>query len=515
MICWVRFFLLFVLVSRDIYIVMGIKAKFYLYLLVTTTLSPLLWHAMLSVYQSSNIIDMGFALLILLIYLGLYLSIRKDFLSPFTDLQQWVIDYNIDQSARLNDKQKTAFQPVATAINHLIDENQYLYDDMEDILHKQVQRLSKKSASLETLYSMSSKLNSMHSATELFEYFLGVFMQMTHASSGVARRLINDTELHLVAQSGVIDDKGQEIDVVSSDCFCGEVAMAQDSYVQFSVHTCQQCVGEKSEAKASVGTIFIPLKYHGKTLGVFNLFFDSEPSLAFDERALLESIADNIAIALDKARLDEETKRLELSQERLFLSQEIHDSLAQTIYSLKLQVTVLDDMLKQGNKRDAGEKVTSLQLNITQANQELRELMCNFRVPLDPRGIEASLENLVNSFRAEENIATYLQVEGKFDLTSETEMQIMRITQEALSNIRKHAKARNVRILFSAEPQCQLLIEDDGVGFKKDTLDTEVMGNNIGMNIMKERASRIGAHIDIESEVDEGTRVTVSFGEDV
>jgi two-component system nitrate/nitrite sensor histidine kinase NarX len=323
-----------------------------------------------------------------------------------------------DQSARLSNKQKTAFQPVATAINHLIDENQYLYDDMEDILHKQVQRLSKKSASLETLYGVSSKLNSMHSATELFEYFLDVFMQMTFASSGVARRLINDTELHLVAQKGVIDDQGQQIDVVSSACFCGEVAMAPDSCVQFSVHTCQKCVGKKSEAKASVGTIFIPLKYHGKTLGIFNLFFDSEPSLAFDERALLESIADNIAIALDKARLDEETKRLELSQERLFLSQEIHDSLAQTIYSLKLQVTVLDDMLKQGNKRDAGKKVASLQLNITQANQELRELMCNFRVPLDPRGIEASLENLVNSFRAEENIATYLQVEGKCESSS-------------------------------------------------------------------------------------------------
>jgi two-component system nitrate/nitrite sensor histidine kinase NarX len=360
---------------------MGIKAKFYLYLLVTTTLSPLLWHAMLSVYQSSNIIDMGFALLILLIYLGLYLSIRKDFLSPFTDLQQWVIDYNIDQSARLNDKQKTAFQPVATAINHLIDENQYLYDDMEDILHKQVQRLSKKSASLETLYSVSSKLNSMHSATELFEYFLGVFMQMTHASSGVARRLINDTELHLVAQSGVIDDKGQEIDVVSSDCFCGEVAMAQDSYVQFSVHTCQQCVGEKSEAKASVGTIFIPLKYHGKTLGVFNLFFDSEPSLAFDERALLESIADNIAIALDKARLDEETKRLELSQERLFLSQEIHDSLAQTIYSLKLQVTVLDDMLKHHGHSRA---FINFGFNVNMRTDSTRTLFHNIHTDIIP-----------------------------------------------------------------------------------------------------------------------------------
>jgi len=87
----------------------------------------------------------------------------------------------------------------------------------------------------------------------------------------------------------------------------------------------------------------------------------------------------------------------------------------------------------------------------------------------------------------------------------------MRITQEALSNIRKHAQARNVRILLSTEPYCQLLIEDDGMGFKKDQFDMEVMGNNIGMNIMKERAERIGARIEIESEVDEGTRVIVSF----
>ncbi len=449
---------------------MGIKVKFYLYLLSIIILSPLLWYVIFLIYHSPNIINIIFIILIISIYSGLYLSIRKDFLSPFTDLQQWVVDYNINQSARLSDTQQTIFYPVAMAINHLIDENQYLYDDMEDILHKQVQRLSKKSASLEILYSVSSKLNSMHSITELFEHFLDIFMQMTFASSGVARRLSDDGELHLVAQSGVINDKGQKVSVVSDDCLCGKIAMERDNYVQFSVHTCQKCVGEKSEIKASVGTIFIPLRYHGKTLGIFNLFFNSEPSLAFDERALLKSIADNIAIALDKARLDEETKRRDLSQESLFLSQEIHDSLAQTIYSLKLQATVLRDMLKRDDKIDASEKVASLQLNITQANQELRELMCNFRVPLDPRGIKASLKNLVNSFKSEENIATYLQIESKFDLAPEIEMQIMRITQEALSNIRKHAKARNVRILFSTDPQFQLLIEDDGIGFKKTCL---------------------------------------------
>jgi two-component system nitrate/nitrite sensor histidine kinase NarX len=139
--------------------------------------------------------------------------------------------------------------------------------------------------------------------------------------------------------------------------------------------------------------------------------------------------------------------------------------------------------------------------------------MCNFRVPLDPKGIEVSLENLANRFKSEIGIATYLQVEGKFTVDPEVEMQIMRITQEALSNIRKHAKARNVRILLTANPYPQLLIEDDGVGFVKDQTTSEIMGNNIGMNIMKERAHRVGAEIEVESEVDEGTRIIVKFKE--
>ena len=490
---------------------MKIQYKFYLYFIVTVLLSPFLFTEISLVYKTQNIIDAFLVVLILLIYFGLYLAIRKDFLLPFANLQKWVTGFKSNQNIRLDETHDTTFQPVATAINHLIDENQHLYDDMESILKKQIQRLSQKTASLETLYSVSSKLNQLHSTDELFEYFLGMFVSMTGASSGAARSLADDGELYLISQLGVIDKEGQELQVLSSDCFCGEVAMAKQSGVQFSVHSCAKCIGNKSKKVADVGTIFIPLRHHGKTLGIFNLFFDSEPSLSFDERALLESIAENIAIALDKSVLNEQTKRMELSQERLFLSQEIHDSLAQTIYSLKLQVSVLGNSLKQAEQIDAYHQIEALQTHINQANQELRELMCNFRVPLDPKGIEVSLENLVNRFKSEEGIATFLQVKGKIRVDPEVEMQIMRITQEALSNIRKHASARNVRILLTAKPHCQLLIEDDGIGFVKDQGLGEIMGNNIGMNIMKERAERIGAEIEIESEVDEGTRIIVNF----
>jgi len=492
---------------------MNIKSKFYLYFIVIALLSTLIVTEVSLAYSTKSAVDILLVILITLVYFGLYMSIRKDFLLPFYDLQKWVSRVRVDQHIRLDEERKTTFQPVASAINHLIDENHHIYDDMEKILNKQIQRLSQKSASLETLYSVSSKLSQLHSTPELFEYFLGMFISMTSASSGAARSLTDDGELYLVAQQGVIDEQGLEHQVLSSDCFCGEVAMSETAGVQFSVNSCAKCVGNKSQKIADVGTIFIPLRHHGKTLGIFNLFFDQEPSLASDERALLESIAENIAIALDKSILDEQTKRMELSQERLFLSQEIHDSLAQTIYSLKLQVSVLGDSLKQAKQLDAYHQVEALQTNISQANQELRELMCNFRVPLDPKGIEVSLENLANRFKSEVGVATYLQVEGKFKVDPEVEMQIMRITQEALSNIRKHAKARNVRILLTANPYPKLLIEDDGVGFVKEQNTSEIMGNNIGMNIMKERAQRVGAEIEVESEVDEGTRIVVKFKE--
>lgn len=121
---------------------MNIKTKFYIYLLTTIVLSPLLVVELMLVYEARNTIDILLVTIILLVYLGLYFAIRKDFLLPFSDLQNWVNNYNVDQSARLSDQQKTSFQPVASAINHLIEENQHLYDDMEDILNKQIQRLS-------------------------------------------------------------------------------------------------------------------------------------------------------------------------------------------------------------------------------------------------------------------------------------------------------------------------------------------------------------------------------------
>jgi len=193
------------------------------------------------------------------------------------------------------------------------------------------------------------------------------------------------------------------------------------------------------------------------------------------------------------------------------LSQEIHDSLAQTIYSLKLQTTVVEDLLKNSEYDDALWKVSDIHENLTQANKELRQLMSNYRTPLDSEGLIPSLQNLAKRFESIEGISTFFFSEGEISFPPEEELHILRIVQEGLTNITKHAQAKNVRIMIKQDPSPQLIIEDDGVGFKKQKNNNKEFGNNIGLKIMRERASAIDAKFDIESDVGEGTIITLQF----
>jgi two-component system nitrate/nitrite sensor histidine kinase NarX len=121
------------------------------------------------------------------------------------------------------------------------------------------------------------------------------------------------------------------------------------------------------------------------------------------------------------------------------------------------------------------------------------------------------LQKLAERFQSIEGVSTFFFSEGEISFSPEEELQILRIVQEGLTNIRKHAQAKNVRIMIKQEPSPQLIIEDDGVGFKKQKNNNKEFGNNIGLKIMRERASAIDAKFDIDSDLGEGTIITLQF----
>jgi two-component system nitrate/nitrite sensor histidine kinase NarX len=202
-------------------------------------------------------------------------------------------------------------------------------------------------------------------------------------------------------------------------------------------------------------------------------------------------------------------------EERNSLAHELHDSLAQTLASLRFQVNLLGESLEQlvaipqSVKTDIGR----IRSGLDEAHTELRSLLASFRAPMDRRGLAPALEKLTERFGQRTGLHVLFQNNCRpFDLPAATELQVTRIAQEALANIHKHARAHTVRVLLTrvSGGDHVLLVEDDGVGFRplgaggKD-------GEHIGLSIMRERARRIGAELRIESEPEEGTRVELQF----
>ena len=474
---------------------MKIKFKFYTYILIFILL-PITYPIIKE--QQQLIIALIF------VYIFLIYKLHQDFLNPLHSLQKWLEDH----------QEKPQKTNTSSLIKHLNQESQYLYDDMEKIIHKQTQRLANKTASLETLYQITSKLSQTRDINELVTSLLKTLINITSASAGAVRLLDNNNDLYLVNSSGFIDDNGIEENIAAADCLCGDIALDSNPFVQFSIHTCRKCIGFKGKEKANIGTIFIPIRFQEKTLGIFNLFFDENPILDKHIRSLLQTIANHIAIVLDKAKFELEQQRINLSQERLSISHEIHDSLAQTLVSLNLQTTVLKNLIKNKKNKESIITTNEIQENIKQANTELRRLMRKFREGLDPRGLVYSLENLLNQFKKETNINVFFQQKGQLQIKQEMEIQIFSIVQETLTNIKKHANAKNVRLLLSSNDEVNhLLIEDDGIGinttYEKQQTNSKT-GKHIGLKIMQERATNINAKLTVESD-NEGTQVSLFF----
>lgn len=246
---------------------------------------------------------------------------------------------------------------------------------------------------------------------------------------------------------------------------------------------------------------------------------DTEPAGLTDDinrlAEWLESLAEDqeAQIQAKQSQLEHESGRVLRFEERTQLANELHDSLAQTLAGLKMQVRVLDDTLRQDNEAAIWQEMERIQAALDDANAELRDLIAHFRSPIDRQGIIPAIEKAVSRFRLQVGTDAILQNEWPDRvLESELESQVLRIVQESLHNARKHSQANLVRVLLTTgvRGQYRVVVEDDGIGFCADKTPAESSAH-FGLSIMRERADAIGADLRIESEPGEGTRVLLEF----
>ena len=208
----------------------------------------------------------------------------------------------------------------------------------------------------------------------------------------------------------------------------------------------------------------------------------------------------------------EQENQLLLMRERNYLSHELHDSLAQTLASLKIQLHLIADTLNSGNVESGQRELENIAYITDQANNQIRELIAHFRVPMNEAGLISSIEEAITQTGKEAGLKTHFQNDWpEQELSVDTELNLLRITQECLANTRKHSKAETIRVMLACRnDELTLLVEDDGIGFDESTIQPG-QGMQLGLSILKERAAQINGSISIDSEPGEGTRISLQF----
>ncbi|MEW8195729.1 MAG: histidine kinase [Candidatus Thiodiazotropha sp.] len=442
------------------------------------------------------------------------IRLRSQLLHPLSSLEQFVNQVcQGEPVASKGHEQTGVLSGMARDIDSLSEELTDIYEDMEVRVARQTARLAQKTTSLQVLYDVAAGINQSENLDELLLEYMGVFKRMVNARSATVHLVLQDDR---VRQVGCIDLQGrlyneQEMLPIKL-CQCGIALSPGDILCSQDAGVCSRRNNRTMYGANEVERVSVPMWYHGDVLGFYHLYVD-KPGI-YDGREdvldILNTIGSHLGMAVAKQRSDSEARRLSIVEERTSLAHELHDSLAQTLASLRFQVRMLEETLQNDPiSAKAIQEAQRIHNGLDEAHDELRELINSFRAPFDQRGLVPALSKLVERFNQETGIPAFFQPDClKTDLDTSQEMQALRIVQEALANIRKHAKAHTIRVLLRCRSPGSylILVEDDGVGFE-GTVPQGNPGEHIGLSIMEERARRVGGELSIESEPGEGTRV--------
>jgi two-component system nitrate/nitrite sensor histidine kinase NarX len=186
----------------------------------------------------------------------------------------------------------------------------------------------------------------------------------------------------------------------------------------------------------------------------------------------------------------------------------LHDSIAQGLNFLNLQVQMLEKSLQDGDRNEAAGIVPMLRAGVQESYEDVRELLQNFRSRLEEDDLSSALRKAVRKFRAQTGVDASFAADGSGGppFPREDQLQILFIVQEALSNIRKHAQAGKVVVRVRDGQDFSLSISDNGIGF--DSAAMPAAGDShVGLHIMRERARHINADLAIDSGRGTGTTV--------
>jgi len=257
-----------------------------------------------------------------------------------------------------------------------------------------------------------------------------------------------------------------------------------------------------------------PVKARGMVAGAICVARTRESGFSPEDGRLLTAIGHQVGIAVENSRLFAQVQNMAALEERERIAREMHDGLAQVIGFLGIKTRVVRQLVADGRLEQVESDLGQMQEIIQEAYTDIRQSILSLRTATElERGLLAAIRESANDFTEQNSIPVELALseEGDVFFPPEAEVQLVRIVQEALANVRKHSRAGKVWIrLERREGEAILSVEDDGVGFDSSQLSGKKR-RCFGLETMRERAQSIGAQFEVNSVPGEGTRVQVRF----
>lgn len=405
------------------------------------------------------------------------------------------------------------FGELSTGFNRMAQNLQQLYAGLE-------QKVSEKTASLETersrlaaLYEVSAFLANASTLDALAQGFAQRVRRIAAADSVAIRWSGEANERYLLLAGDSLPRFMAEDEqcLTSRSCLCGHPQSVPGARVIPVLAAGPGAATLGHCARAGYATLVsVPVILHQRTLGEIDLFFSKAIHLSAQDRDLLDTLASHLAGAMENLRVSALERETAVSDERALLASELHDSIAQSLAFLKIQVQLLRDALPAPADSSVARIVDELDAGVRESTGDVRELLMHFRTRGNTEDIEPALRTTLRKFEHQTGLPTNLLIEGHgLPLDADVQVQVLHVLQEALSNVRKHARAREVWLEVQQSPVWSFEVRDDGEGF--DAEQHSPGETHVGMRIMRERAARIGAAVVVDSVPGAGTCVTLTL----
>ena len=416
-----------------------------------------------------------------------------------------------DLAIRLPVKTDDELGELANGFNEMAGHLQAVYGTLEQRVVAKTWSLAERNQELGILYEITAFLSEPAPIEALCQGFLGRIRAALAADAGAVRLYTADTEtLYLLTHEGLSADfVASESEMRCGDCLCGDVI---DTGMPIAVDTANPPPGMKLRTCVREGFATVTaftVQYDRQRVGVFNLYFRASRPVSRQEINLLETLGQHLGVAIENQRLRLRERELAVSEERNLLAQELHDSIAQGLAFLNIQVQLLQDSLRKGHGDEAMQTAGQLREGVQESYDHVRELLVHFRTKVAQSDLDSAIVATLEKFEAQTGVTTAFEAHGSGEpLDPAIEIQIMHIVQESLSNIRKHAGASRVTVaVFRSRREIEVRVDDDGTGFDPLNESRTKSDRHVGLQIMCERAQRIGGQCQITSEPGKGVRV--------